>query len=193
MREGIAIKNNEYLKFPFTDPEWLRKIIVGCAITIVPLLNLAALGYFIECLRLGNRGRHALPQWNQWRAYFIDGFMALVIAAVYLLIPILALVFGAGMVGTALLAGILGLMVPAAVASYAVFHDLSSAFNLRDLLNEMGRVLNHYLLAYIANALILALAIILLLSIPMLAFISALLVFYVGVVYWNYIGWLYHS
>lgn len=134
-----------------------------------------------------------MPEWNQWGEYFKDGFMALIISAVYMLIPILTLAFGLDVVFVSILAGVFGLMVPLAVAGYAVSRDLNCAFNPGELFNKMGQILTYYLLSYIANALVLTLAILLLLSTPMLAFISAFLVFYAGVVYWNYIGWLYYG
>jgi hypothetical protein len=172
------------------DPEWVRKLIIGCAITVVPLLNLACLGYFVACARLGAKGRHALPEWDQWGNYFKDGFLTLTIAAVYMLIPLIVLAFGINAVVVRVLAAICGFMVPIAVSSFAITHDLNQAFNLAELNNKMRRAFTHYLLAYLASLVVLSLALVILSNVPLLAFLSAFLVFYSGIVYCNYVGWI---
>ena len=48
----------EFIKFPFQDREWLKKMVLGCIILIIPIVNILALGYFVECIRLGMQGKN---------------------------------------------------------------------------------------------------------------------------------------
>ena len=37
----------EYLLFPFRDPDWVRKLLLGCVVTLLPVVNILTLGYFL--------------------------------------------------------------------------------------------------------------------------------------------------
>jgi hypothetical protein len=67
----------EFIKFPFQDREWLKKMVLGCIILIIPIVNILALGYFVECIRLGMQGKNFLPEWSDWEFYMRQGLMAL--------------------------------------------------------------------------------------------------------------------
>jgi hypothetical protein len=189
----VIINNSWSIKFPFSDSEWLFKIIIGCALTLVPLINIVVLGYFLECIRLGTKGRAILPQWSQWQKYGRDGLAVLLIAGGYLLIPLAAFLLGAKVTIVSILMGCLGLLIPAALAGYAVSGQLSRAFQMKDITAQMARVVNQYLISYIIQVLVTVVSVMILVNIPVLAFASAFLIFYAGIVYWNYVGWLFQG
>jgi hypothetical protein len=95
----------EAMRAPFRDPEWLRKLLLGALLGLIPVLNFVAWGYvyrvFIDALN--GAERTTLPVWRDWRAYLGAGFRLFIIAVVYLVL---------GMVGLAGAASVLGL-VPA--------------------------------------------------------------------------------
>lgn len=111
---------------------------------------------------------------------------------VYLLIPILIMLFGADTRLIIILIAVFGVLIPMALAQYAVSSQFSQAFNLGEIFQNLARVAHYYLLSYLAVVIVLALAAYILLHLPMLAVISAFLLFYTGVVHSNYIGRLYH-
>ena len=68
-----------YIRFPFNDREWFKKLGLGCIIILAPIINILALGYFVKCIKMGAQGRHLLPFWDDWEDLLRDGLMALVI------------------------------------------------------------------------------------------------------------------
>jgi len=65
------------IKRPFTD---LVKLLIGLMVEIVPIVNLAALGYRLECSKGGS-----LPEWKDLKVLFVKGLKAVVIILVYIL------------------------------------------------------------------------------------------------------------
>lgn len=75
----------------FEDPNWARKTAVGALLSLVPILNLAVLGYEVRIIRNVNRGtERPLPDWDALDAYFVDG-LKLAIARIVLSLPALVL------------------------------------------------------------------------------------------------------
>jgi hypothetical protein len=88
----------EVLKFPFRDPEWKRKVLIGCLITlasvIIPLLPfLVLIGYAGQIMKrlLRGDGQLALPEWDDWSQMLVDGLKIWGVSLIYGL-PILLLV-----------------------------------------------------------------------------------------------------
>lgn len=68
---------------PFRSP---GRFIFGLVVSLIPLLNFAALGFAVQLLRAGTApGVIGLPEWKNWRRLFIDGFIFVIVATVYLL------------------------------------------------------------------------------------------------------------
>lgn len=67
------------LAFPFQDPDWKRKAVVGSALGLAgmlfPLLPwLPLLGYFARVMRRAAQGAPpALPEWDEWDRLILDG------------------------------------------------------------------------------------------------------------------------
>ena len=78
--------------FTFEDPDWVKKVLLGGVISLVPILNFAATGYSLEVTRrvIHNEPR-PLPEWDDIGGKLVKGLLYTVIAFVYAL-PILLLV-----------------------------------------------------------------------------------------------------
>jgi hypothetical protein len=74
----------------FSDSSWFLKSAFGTFLLIVPIAHFWAFGYMYRVAlmgRLGNRG--PLPDWEDWRGLFIDGFRFFAIVVIWAVIPIL--------------------------------------------------------------------------------------------------------
>lgn len=184
----------QVFKFPLQDPDWLKKILIGCLISMVPVLNILSLGYFMECITRGAKGRSTLPEWDNWREHLQQGLMALLITACYGLIPFMVLILpGIGVFLFAVVFIIIGIMVPMALANYAINQEFKSAVGIIEIFQQISRVTNYYITAYFAIILVLALGSSIFIGIPYLAFLGASLVFYCGIIYFFMVGQLYNE
>jgi hypothetical protein len=83
----------------FSDPTWILKCLVGTVLMAVPVLHFAAFGYFARAMRSGAAGEvFVLPDWDEWRILFVQGFFFFVIflglsAGLFLLAFLLSLPF----------------------------------------------------------------------------------------------------
>jgi hypothetical protein len=79
-------------KYPFEDKQWASKIGMGVLISIVPILNIAWLGYIIQLIRrVINGDPLPLPGWDDLGKKFMDGLMLFLASLVYAL-PVILLI-----------------------------------------------------------------------------------------------------
>ncbi len=72
------------LSYPQNDPGWLKKTLILIVVHLVPILNLAGLGYTLETIRRVSRGDEStLPEWDQLGDYFMDGLRVTVTSMAY--------------------------------------------------------------------------------------------------------------
>ncbi|NLB89012.1 MAG: DUF4013 domain-containing protein [Syntrophomonadaceae bacterium] len=187
-----------YIKFPFNDREWFKKLGLGSIIFLAPVINILALGYFVKCIKIGARGRRLLPFWDDWEELLRDGIIAVIIIIGYLIIPFLLIplffsvpILGVFMQSTVFL--VVGLMIPMAIANYTVTNEIRNAFKVDKILHQLSEVLNDYVLAYFLIVLITSISIALIFAMPLLALFCAAINFYFGVIFANYIGQLYRD
>jgi hypothetical protein len=77
--------------FTFEDPDWVKKVLLGGVISLVPILNFASTGYSLEVTRrVINNNPRPLPEWDDIGGKLVKGLLYAVIAFVYAL-PILLL------------------------------------------------------------------------------------------------------
>jgi hypothetical protein len=89
--------------YMFQDEDWIKKILIGGVVSLIPIVNFAAIGYMIQTLRNVRDGQPLpLPEWDQFGQYFIDGLWIFLIFLVWS-IPIILVACLQG-VGTAILA-----------------------------------------------------------------------------------------
>ena len=100
-RKGVLVGMDIGISFTymFEDKDWLKKILIGGLISLIPIVNFAALGYVIQVIRNTRDGRTLpLPEWDRFGEYFMSGLWLFLIYLVYSIpILILACLQGIGM------------------------------------------------------------------------------------------------
>ncbi len=80
-------------RYQFEDRQWVTKLGLGALISLVPILNLAIVGYMVGIIR--NAASHAsepLPNWDDFGEKFRDGLILTAAGLVYA-IPFLIMVW----------------------------------------------------------------------------------------------------
>jgi hypothetical protein len=91
------------LRFPFQEPQWQGKVVVGAALTlagsIIPIVpTIFVWGYFVRVMRGVIAGQApSLPPWDEWGDLFRDGLSAFAIGLVYFLPAMLVWLIGMGL------------------------------------------------------------------------------------------------
>lgn len=106
MSEGLSLSPlKDVLGFPFRDPNWQNRFIVGAALVLagvflyfIPIVSfipfLFVVGYAFRVQRRAARsGELVLPPWDDWGGLLVDGLKGLLVNIVYLL-PGLVCFFG---------------------------------------------------------------------------------------------------
>jgi hypothetical protein len=76
--------------YVFDDENWIKKILIGGIVTIIPVVNLIAAGYGLRALRNVARGEEKpLPEWDDWGGDFVRGLMIAIAGVIYALPVIL--------------------------------------------------------------------------------------------------------
>lgn len=70
--------------YVFEDPNWLMKLLIGGVVSLIPIVNFAALGYMVTAMRNVADGQPApLPEWANFGEHFMKGLYAVVGALIY--------------------------------------------------------------------------------------------------------------
>ncbi|MGI6413151.1 MAG: DUF4013 domain-containing protein [Syntrophomonadaceae bacterium] len=185
----------EFIKYPFKDPLWFKTFLLGCMVTVLPGLNIITLGYFVNCIELGYRGKQALPGWDSWGEHFRNGAHAFIIILAYLLIPagLFPILIRLDIIGVyALLLIILavGWFIPLALVNYTTTLILRDGFQFNTIFLNGLKIFKEYSPVFIYMFFISAIATGIVFAIPYLSFLGVMLFFYSGVVFFNYVGQL---
>ena len=141
------------IKRPFSD---FNKLLIGIVLQIIPIVNLIAAGYQLECAKTAMKKNFKLPEWKNFGDYFVQGLVVLVIGLAYMLIPlILMVVSGVGIVmgaikgnfaalggaGIGMIASLLLLLaalyiLPSALMNYVKSGKIGSAFSFGEVLGK---------------------------------------------------------
>ncbi len=156
----------------FDDENWIKKILIGGILGIIPIVNFAVFGYMVETIRNVAQGmERPLPEWSDFGEKFVKGLMVFIIYFIYT-IPIwllmccrIALTFALGLgngnggdLTTTLvllplycLVGLYGLVMailqPAILINYAVTENLTSALRFGEIFGLITKNLGNYILA----------------------------------------------
>ena len=167
----------EEIKFPSTDKDWIKKVLIGGILNVIPLLNLLSSGYNLKVMKNGIESKSGMPEWEDLGNLFVKGLIAFIISLVYLLIPIIVLLisvggivfsvlsaaftgdmsmaFGAigGAVGGILIGLLLmlifGFLIPMALSMYIKEDNISAAFRFAEVLSRIKKVFGDYLTVFI--------------------------------------------
>ena len=163
----------EEIKFPLNDSEWVKKVLIGGVLGIIPIINLIVLGYYLKVLEGGFESRSEMPEWDDWGGFLINGLIVLAIGLVYMIIPVVVIFISAGGIVLTALSGdtiigaagiaaaiggsligvilmlLFGFLVPMALAMYVKEDLLGAAFKFKEILSRIKSVLGDYIVVYI--------------------------------------------
>lgn len=73
----------------FSDNNWLKKCAIGGLLSLVPVVNILAMGYLYQLFLRGRSGREIdLPEWEDFKNLFLDGLRLLVVGLIFAGLPI---------------------------------------------------------------------------------------------------------
>jgi len=162
----------ENIKYPTTDSEWIKKILIGGILLIIPIINFIIGGYYIKTLRGSIEGKPGLPEWDDWGDLFITGSMVAIIGLIYMLIPLIVLFVSIGGVITAAISSgdfsvgsisaivggslfsvvlmlIVFLVLPMALSIYAKEDSIGAAFRIGEILSRIKSIPGDYIISII--------------------------------------------
>lgn len=159
------------IKFMFKDEDWLKKLLIGGIVNVVPIVNFAGLGYGVKTQANIIKGEETpLPEWSEFGDFFVKGLLVFVAGLVYYL-PLILLSCVMGVIGNALYAGgsdaaalgnlfsvciglisflyglFAGVILPAGVTMYAVTDEFASMFRFGEIFRFIGQNLGNYVIA----------------------------------------------
>jgi hypothetical protein len=161
--------------YPFEDKEWVPKILIGGLLNLVPIVNLAVIGYALRIVKnVADGMERPLPNWDDFGDYFVKGLITFVAALVYAL-PVMILgglmgVFSAltgydtsgsqqfspfvvCIWGLSCLSGLyslfLGLILPVAFGKYAISNEFGAFFRLGEIFRFIASNLGEYIIAWL--------------------------------------------
>lgn len=168
------------LQFVFDDENWLSKLGLGALISLIPILNFAWVGYYIQLMRnVSNKVELPLPQWDELGEKFIQGLLITIAAFIYILPAMLFLCLPIGILtlpaffqdsdiqeplaffttfgGMALICCV-GLYLlafsfyfPAVQLRYSRTGEFTSCFQIREIFSLISSHVSDYLVAWLVT------------------------------------------
>ncbi len=167
----------EIFMYPTKDKEWPVKMIIGIALSILPIVNFFCSGYAYRIFKAGlAREPFTMPEWGEWGDIFIQGLIIFALRLLYFLIPLacmgtgsvfLVIAFvlkdktgyfppgmilpGALLIGIGLILAIVAaVLFPMALALYAKSNEqFGAAFRIWEIVPRIFRALDDYFIAII--------------------------------------------
>lgn len=158
----------ENIVFPFSDPSWIAKTLIGSACQLLGLTMPAVIGYQLAIIRQTANGEdEKLPEYDGFVSLWVQGFLVTLILGLLFTVPIgvvvTAAVGGAVAMGPetnpGVLAAIVGavlllmlacmillFLMPAMTLRYAMTQQLSSFFDFSTAIGDIKQGLGDYLL-----------------------------------------------
>ena len=166
------------IRYVLDDEQWIVKVLIGALIGIVPIVNLAAMGYIIRTVKnIIDRQETPLPEWSDFGEHFVKGLMAFVAGLIYT-VPLWILAcpmmlvndasgygYGDGPRNVWALAGaclgflgalygiLVDVVLPAAVSKYAVTGEFAAFFHFGEIFRYIGKNLGNYIIALLVTVL----------------------------------------
>lgn len=204
----------ENIKYPTTDSEWIKKILIGGILLLIPIVNFIVIGYYIKTVKSTIETKPGIPAWDDLGSMFIKGLIVIIINIIYMIIPLI-IIFGTigGAVMTAISSGdfsattfgaalggsligflimlIVYLIMPMALAMYAAEDSFGAAFKIGKILSRIKSAPVDYIIAFIV-LIVLETILGFIAAIPILGWIIAIFgTFYMTLVAANMFGQVY--
>ncbi len=175
------------LQLPTRDSSWTRKVLIGGLLNLVPIINFLSLGYAYRLFRNTLQGElFSLPEWEDWGDLFVQGFVVFLIGLLYNLPSLILLAIHPLLGILAFIAA--ALLLPMALARYAVGGNFSQAFQLGDIWGEIQKIKGDYYIAWLVTVAI-SIVLLMIFMIPVLGWIiSAIVGFYAYLIYAGLFG-----
>lgn len=168
------------LSFVFEDEEWIKKVLIGAVLALTVIGIIPVMGYALEVARRVAQGsERPLPEWDNFGAKIVEGFLSGLIGFVWALPMILiasciwVVMVPAGVIddsgNTAAILGtvlsicvgliitiyslLLTLVLPAAIASYAVKGEFGAAFRFGEVIGLVRSNFGTYLMVLLITIL----------------------------------------
>ena len=125
------------------QPNLVRKLLIGSALSFIPIVNLFAFGYLYRfALQLRRTSQLSLPEWTDWAGLFADGLKFAVVWLAYWLLPLIvgmSIATGFCMLGLGALAYVFmtSVFLIVSVLFCAALYRLQMRSNYKDLLDVM--------------------------------------------------------
>jgi hypothetical protein len=169
---GSPVDIGSSFTYMFEDDNWIKKIAIGGVVSVIPIVNFAAIGYLVQVIRNVRAGQPLpLPEWDQFGQYFIDGLWNFVIFLVWS-IPILVIICLVVMGGLVLgnsqgavaaytiissclgcLAGlwalVLGVLYPAILIRYTEVGELMAGFRFGEVFGIISADVGSYFIVVV--------------------------------------------
>ncbi len=160
--------------YVFDDKDWVTKLLIGGLLSLIPVVNLVAVGYALRALKnVAEGAAQPLPAWDDFGDYFVKGLVSVLGAMVWAL-PIIILAAMTAVLSALIgydsadtsqvstpfvlciwsmscVSGLYGLflafVLPAAFANYAVRGDFGAFFRFGDIYKFVKVNLGNYIVA----------------------------------------------
>ncbi len=167
----------ESFTFPFDDQEWVKKILIGGLVMLIPFIGqFVAVGYAMEVCRRLIKGRpDLLPDWDDWGTKIVDGLVSSVIGFIWalplmvlggclwlIMVPVMGfdesgdtagVLFVLLMVCFGLIMLVYGLLLalvlPASITRYAATGEFGAAFRFGEVIGMVRDNLGVYLMVLV--------------------------------------------
>ncbi len=164
-----ALRISDVLILPFRGSE-LVKWLVGCLLSVIPIVSLLVSGYQYKLYQKGMEGYLEMPAWEDWKNLFVNGFFFSLIRVIYFipsatLLLVMTYVAAANVdfttvtfILTILPGGLLSMMtalvLPMGWGRYAASGNFGDAFHFTEIITRIRSVSSHYMKAIAVIAVI---------------------------------------
>jgi hypothetical protein len=172
----MSLDIGKSFKFPFADPNWIAKIVIGTVLSWIPIVNFFSIGNAYRVFKkVLNKEEPALLEWDDWGGFFMDGLKVFVIYLIYMIVPIIIMFAAQGLIASAMykiamggsggagmvigwliyiigiILGIcLGIIMPMAVAYFAKNNeDFGAVFRFKEIIADVFKVFGDYILVIV--------------------------------------------
>lgn len=169
----MALDLNRITSFMGKDRDVTNKLLIGGAISLIPIVNFASMGYGLNMFRnvlRGNEDSEVLPDWSDFGDHFMKGLMLFLIGLGYMFVPltlagfaivpmVMAAISGREEALVAGMAGSFGLLAVSGVLAFCLWilsfmgtalygesGSLGSAFSFGEIVRRITASLGDYAL-----------------------------------------------
>ena len=160
--------------FVFEDEKWITKVLIGGLVSLIPIVDFAALGYAVRTLKnVAEGAERPLPDWGEFGDFFVKGLMVFLAVLIYSIPAILLSTMGAVITAVAssgsqdtvsgalavctaaiscvavLYSLIVALWAPAAAVDYAMSGEFVAFFRFGEIWSLISANLGGYIVALV--------------------------------------------